>query len=176
MIDDTRFWALVRSLPDAEAYPMLKARANQAETIIRVAQKREDELAARAPRFDPVAFRKETLAQAPADLKAMGVSLPATRWRDAVAELHRFAAINRVGLDVVLRVLTLELLARQSWHARGAPFQPWRTLAGCAAVRVDLEPADLIEAELQVGYTLSSLLARLADLSRTEKKGHHPKP
>jgi len=157
------------AMPDREWWSAMRARSLEQDAIFAELDRMEQ-----PEPFDAALFREAVLLQAPLDLKALGVPLPATCWRKAVDELHRIEAFNLARVETVVQILAPDLLARQSWRMRGAPYQPWRSLDGCAAVRVDLEPADLIEAELQAGYSLKSLFARLADLDFREKKGQMP--
>jgi hypothetical protein len=173
MIDESHFWRLIPTLPDGEWRELLDRRADSALAVIHECWRRED-VEAKRTAFDPAAFRRTILAQAPADLKALGLTLPATRWREAVDELHRIEAFQYARTGLTMKVLALDLLARQSWIARGSPYQPWRTLDGCAEIGLDLDPIDLTEAELQAGYTLKAVTARLGDLDKREQKGLWP--
>jgi hypothetical protein len=159
----------LKALSDSDWWSVLKRRSLEQDAILEAIAKREAE-----PTFDPAAFRKAIIEQAPYDLAAIGVPTPFLHWQAMVDETRRQEAMAIARTEIAAQVGVLRGLAVESWLSRKSPFQPWRSLDGCAAIRVDLEPVDLREAELRAGFTLASLRKRLDDLDRRERRGEWP--
>jgi hypothetical protein len=116
---------------------------------------------ARHPVRDFASERLAVLEQAPKDLRALGVPLPATAWNLAVEELHRQEAMEIALQAVVMRHASLLWLATRVWEDRGKP--------GYGPGLVDVA-----EAELQIGETRAEIAAENARLHRKAMRGEWP--